>query len=264
MTREEYFAHPALNQSRLKKLLISEKAFLLPDAPETKNMKLGTLAHQMTIEPNKPVVVYPGTRRGKEWDSFQIDNADKTICIQSEYDAAHGIAESLKGCELLKRALSGNFEVEKMVLFNRGGIQCKAMKDIVNHDLKLIIDLKTAREIGLNQYQSASYKYGYHLQDDFYRSAYDYGYDMVFVVVESKPPYDFGVFRIDDELREYSRLEMDGLIKQAIELDGKSLADANGIYPNNGEPMTISFPKWKAYELMNDEESDELTDNLDW
>lgn len=251
-----------MNQSRLKKLLISEKAFLTESNEESKSMKLGTIAHQMVLEPNNPVLVYPGRRAGKEWEAYLQANEGKTICIQSEYDASAGIAESLKTCVFLQDLLTGNYETETHRIFTRNGVECKALYDMVNHDKKIIVDLKTAREIELERYQSASFRYGYHLQDDFYRSGFNYEYDMYFVVVESKSPFDYGVFQIDDDLREYARMEVNGLLEKSVHVLKKDLSEAEGMYPNNGEPMPVSFPKWKAHELLNEDENDNL--DLDW
>jgi hypothetical protein len=210
------------------------------------------------------VVVFDGTRRGAKWDEFQVQNADALICIQSEYDKAIGMVKRLKAYEPLKALLlhsDSTFETAETFIDVNTGLTCKRLTDIKNDTLKVVADVKTCATLEFNQFQSASFKYGYHNQADFYlRGREDYKF--IIFAVESKAPYDVTHFEFDADLLEFAKHENDELLEKAKVALEKDSAELEGQYPNNGMPMVLSFPKWKAYELEQENEEFDIESEL--
>lgn len=260
MTREQYFQYPAMNQSRLKRLLTSEKHFLADDNTTTSAQSLGTLAHALVLEPDTPVRVFEGKqRRGKDWEQFLADaGPDAIVTVPKEYEAAKSMADSLLQCKFLQDVKVGaQFEKHRIWTDRASGLECKALIDLINHDQEIIVDLKTTVSIEHAKFQSDAFKFGYHIQSDFYRRAFDYAYKFVIVAVEKKPPFDFAVFTFDDDLQAFAQDTVDDLLMQAKTLLGQPKTYApKGLYDNNGVPVQLTFPKWKEAELFNEDEDD--------
>ena len=65
----------------------------------------------------------------------------------------------------------------------------KGKADIVNHDEKLIIDLKTTSDI--SKFQSSAWRYNYDSQAYIYRKLF--GYEFIFMVID-KNTHQIGIF----------------------------------------------------------------------
>ena len=70
----------------------------------------------------------------------------------------------------------------------------KGKADIVNHDEKLIVDLKTTANI--NKFKSSAYKYNYDSQAYIYSKMF--GYEFAFIVVD-KTTYQIGIYDCSPE-----------------------------------------------------------------
>ena len=70
----------------------------------------------------------------------------------------------------------------------------KGKADIINHDDKLVVDIKTTADI--NKFKSSAYRYNYDSQAYIYRRLF--GYDMLFIVID-KNTHQLGIFDCSDE-----------------------------------------------------------------
>jgi len=70
----------------------------------------------------------------------------------------------------------------------------KGKADIVNHEDKLVVDLKTTADI--NKFRWSASKYNYDSQAYIYRKLF--GYDMVFIVID-KTTHQIGIFDCSPE-----------------------------------------------------------------
>jgi len=70
----------------------------------------------------------------------------------------------------------------------------KGKADIVNHDEKLIIDLKTTSDI--NKFKSSAYRYNYDSQAYIYSQMF--GYNFLFIVID-KSTHQIGIFDCSDK-----------------------------------------------------------------
>ena len=85
--------------------------------------------------------------------------------------------------------IRGNVDYEVPGITEIEGNFWKGKADILNHDDKLIIDLKTTGDI--NSFQYSAKKYNYDSQAYIYKHIF--GYDMIFLVVD-KTTHQIGLF----------------------------------------------------------------------
>ena len=68
------------------------------------------------------------------------------------------------------------------MLHQQSGLWWKGKADIVNHEEKLIIDLKTTGD--LNKFRSSAFRYNYDSQAYIYSKLF--GYEMLFIAIDKK------------------------------------------------------------------------------
>jgi len=103
---------------------------------------------------------------------------------------------------------SGNVEYERPEITELEGQMWKGKADIVNHDEKLIIDLKTTADITKFKYSAS--KYNYDSQAYIYSKLF--GYEMLFIAID-KNTHQIGIFDCSPEF--YARGE--DKVKRAVE-----------------------------------------------
>lgn len=191
-------------------------------------MQLGTLAHLLTLEPERyeaEVAIWAertesgsmSARRGKKWDEFTQLHAGKLLVTEDEAEVAEAIAESVRGDAIAARYLaSGNAEVS--MTWDLDGRPCKGRADwITAIDCKpVIVGLKTARDCRPFQFGAAAARFGYALQWAFYQDGFaaitGETPRMVEIVVESEAPHAVVTYQIPDDVLEYGRDEYRRLI----------------------------------------------------
>ena len=99
---------------------------------------------------------------------------------------------SNKICEELIRAKNVEYEVPGITELY--GKLWKGKADILNHDEKLIIDLKTTADISKFQYSAE--KYNYNSQSFIYQKLF--GYEMIFIVID-KTTHQIGIYDCSDK-----------------------------------------------------------------
>jgi len=91
---------------------------------------IGTYFHTMVLEPHKieeDCAVYPGIRRGKEWEKFKEENEGKAIITKSEHEQAMRIVEAAKNSPVAMNYINnGKPEVSAFieVVVDSGDIYC--------------------------------------------------------------------------------------------------------------------------------------------
>jgi hypothetical protein len=163
------------------------------------------------------------------------------------------MVQALRKNQALARLLEHeDTQFEVVESFEYMGQTCKRMVDIKNDTLKVIADIKTASTIEFNQLQSAAFKYGYHNQASWYLIGRE-DYRFQIFAVESKAPHDTALFEFDDDLLFFAKSENVELVELALDvlLKQEMKMQINGQYPNNGEPIKLSFPKWADQENEN-------------
>jgi len=252
-TFAEYVARKGINATLLKQVrtsLLHYKWALENDRPDTPAMMLGRAVHTCVFEPDKfplEYAVYKGARRaGKDWDAFEAANAGRTILKVNEYDHCLAIRDAVRSHPLVKPYLrEGKAEMSLTWKDEDFGFECKGRLDWATF---VLCDLKTARDVAVHRFASNSYGLGYHLQGAFYVDGYEAvtGERLPFVIlaVESNPPHDVAVYRLDDDLVEAGRAEYKGALNLI------RIAMKTGVWPGRyTEEQTLRLPKWAASDV---------------
>ena len=150
---------------------------------------VGGYFHTAILEPNKLnkyKIVKSTTRNTKVYK----DVAGGELCLlQHEVDSIELMRDKIMSNDVCKSLITGNVEYEQPNIVELEGQMWKGKADILNHDEKLIIDLKTTAD--LSKFKSSAYRYNYDSQAYIYSSLF--GYEFMFIVIDKKT-HQIGIF----------------------------------------------------------------------
>ena len=186
------FGNQFLSNSHVGRLLNDPLNIFKPMKPSPAFL-IGGYFHTCILEPNKLdkyKVVKSTNRNTKAYK----DVADGELCLlQQEVDVIELMRDKVMANDICADLIMGtdgklnDFEVPMITeLF---GNQWKGKADIVNHNEKLIIDLKTTADI--NKFQYSANKYNYDSQAYIYSKLF--GYEFLFIVID-KSTHQIGMF----------------------------------------------------------------------
>ena len=204
---------------------------------ESKALDIGKAFHTMVLEPSKldnQVVVFEGkTRRGKAWDEFSIQNADKTIVSASEWNMINNMSNILfENEEAMKFISESKHEVVEVWQDLHYQIDCKGKADMVMmniDDKKVLIDLKTTRDSSLESFRRSAYNYGYDRQASFYLDGFDAD-EFWFVVIEKESPYRVGIYKASEDFIFSGRQKFHLLLEMYQKYFVNKVKDINKFY----------------------------------
>ena len=168
-----------LSNSDISVLLKNPK--LLREAkPKSTAMVIGGYFHTAILEPNKLKsfrIIESSTRNTKKYKEM----SEGEICLlQHEVDKIELMQEAVMDNSICRGLIKGDFEVPAVTeLF---GNKWKGKADIINHNEKLIIDLKTTSDI--DKFRWSASKFNYDSQAYIYSSLF--GYEMLFMVIDKE------------------------------------------------------------------------------
>ncbi|MCP4322870.1 MAG: hypothetical protein GY787_13685, partial [Alteromonadales bacterium] len=161
----------------------------------------GGYFHTAILEPDKLKkfkIIEATTRNTKAYKEI---SGGELCLLQHEVDQIELMTEKMLGNEVCKDLIrSGNVEYEQPGITELEGQMWKGKADIVNHDEKLIIDLKTTADITKLKYSAS--KYNYDSQAYIYSKLF--GYEMLFIAID-KNTHQIGIFDCSPEF--YARGE---------------------------------------------------------
>ena len=160
---------------------------------------IGGYFHTCILEPDKIdkyKVVKSTTRNTKAYK----DVAGGELCLlQHEVDMIELMREKVMANDICSDLILGsvnanmdfpnNMEYEVPMITELFGNKWKGKADIVNHEEKLVIDLKTTADI--DKFQYSANKYNYDSQAYIYSKLF--GYEMLFIVID-KTTHQIGMF----------------------------------------------------------------------
>ena len=113
------------------------------------------------------------------------------VCLmEREVDMIELMREKVMNNDICRDLITlGNVEYEVPMITELFGNKWKGKADIVNHDEKLIIDLKTTADI--EKFQWSASKYNYDSQAYIYSKLF--GYEFLFIAID-KNTHKIGVF----------------------------------------------------------------------
>lgn len=133
------------------------------------------------------------------------------------YDNAVRVAEAVDADVYASGLLKGSRELSIVWVDEPTGVTCKARLDGYREDLRLIADLKSARDAREAQFGRWNFgKFGYHRQAAFYlRGAAAVGLDaeaFIVIAVEHEPPFGLRCYNVSRALIEYTGAQVDAIL----------------------------------------------------
>ena len=183
------FGNQYLSNSHVSKLLKDPLNLFAPSKPSPAFL-VGGYFHTCILEPEKLEkykVVKASTRNTKAYK----DVAGGELCLlEHEVDQIELMREKVMNNDICKDLITaGDVEYEAPMIEEMFGNMWKGKADIVNHDEKLVIDLKTTADI--DKFQWSANKYNYDSQAYIYSKLF--GYEFLFIVID-KNTHKIGVF----------------------------------------------------------------------
>jgi hypothetical protein len=213
-----YRARPELSYSESK--LLQQSAMHLRfwrDHPELRSagspaMAFGTMVHTATLEPTtfdqRYAVAPPVNKNTSAWKAFVAECTVASLLpiTAEEREAAFTCAGNVRNHPVVGPLMSrGHAEVSCFWTDPATGVECKCRVDWL-HPLNLRgvipVDLKTTQDASRGPFTRSVVTYQYHRQAHWYEQgvAQASGLEvspMLFVVVESKPPYAVAAYTLD-------------------------------------------------------------------
>ena len=183
------FGNQFLSNSHVGKLLKDPLRAFEPSKPSPAFL-VGGYFHTCILEPNKLEkfkVVKSTTRNTKAYK----DVAGGELCLlQHEVDTIELMREKVMANDICKDLIvNSQTEYEKPGIINMFNNNWKGKADIVNHEEKLVIDLKTTGDI--DKFQWSASKFNYDSQAYIYSKLF--GYEFLFIVID-KNTHQIGMF----------------------------------------------------------------------
>ena len=183
------FGNQFLSNSHISRLLKDPLRAFEPSKPSPAFL-VGGYFHTCILEPDKLEkykVVKSTTRNTKQYK----DVAGGELCLlQHEVDTIELMRDKVTQNDICKDLIqSSQCEYEQPGIINMFGNDWKGKADIINHDEKLVIDLKTTADI--EKFKWSATKYNYDSQAYIYSKLF--GYEMLFIVID-KTTHQIGMF----------------------------------------------------------------------
>jgi hypothetical protein len=178
-----------LSNSHVGKLLKDPLRAFEPSKPSPAFL-VGGYFHTCILEPDKLEkfkVVKSTTRNTKAYK----DVAGGELCLlQHEVDTIELMRDKVMANDICKDLIiNSQTEYEKPGIINMFNNNWKGKADIVNHEEKLVIDLKTTGDI--DKFQWSASKFNYDSQAYIYSKLF--GYEFLFIVID-KNTHQIGMF----------------------------------------------------------------------
>ena len=188
------FGKKYLSNSDIGTLLTNPLALGKPSEPRPAFL-VGGYFHTAILEPDKLKkyrVIQSSTRNTKAYKEM---SGGELCLLQHEVDNIEKLSDIMldnKVCKGLIR--DSNTEYETPAITELEGEMWKGKADIVNHNEKLVIDLKTTADI--TRFKWSASKYNYDSQAYIYSKLF--GYEMIFIVID-KNSGQLGIFDCSPE-----------------------------------------------------------------
>lgn len=260
MTNEEYHAHrDVLSSSGARKLLgPSSPAHFRYEQdhpqPPKKVFDIGNAAHKLVLGngPTLRKIEHEAwTTKAAKAEVAEARAAGEIPLKPAEYQQVHDMADALRRHPAARLLFDPEHGTPERSLFwrdERTGVMRRARLDWLPNPRtgRLIIpDYKTCRSAHPERLEKAIEEYGYHQQDDWYRSAChalalaDETAAFVFVCQEKTPPYVVTVIEMDAEARRI------GAARNRRALERFAECTRTGYWPGySDEIVSLSLPPW--------------------
>ena len=183
------FGQQFLSNSDIGKLLHNPAMFRKQN-DKTIPMVIGGYFHTLICEPDKVdqyKIIDASTRNTKLYKEL----SDGELCLlQHEADKIEKMRDRLLSNKTVQGLIQGdNIEYEKPAIGTLKGEMWKGKADIINHNEKLIVDLKTTGD--LQKFKYSAKKFNYDSQAYIYQKLF--GYEFIFIAID-KNNHQIGVY----------------------------------------------------------------------
>ena len=183
------FGKKYLSNSDISTLLKNPLLLRQPSKP-TSAFLVGGYFHTAILEPDKLKkyrVIQSSTRNTKVYKEM---SGGELCLLQHEVDMIDVMSDKILNNKICKDLIRGNnVEYEKPGVTELEGNMWKGKADIINHDERLVIDLKTTNDI--MAFSRSAWKYNYDSQAYIYSKLF--GYEMLFIVID-KNTHQIGLY----------------------------------------------------------------------
>ena len=183
------FGKKYLSNSDISTLLTNPLALGQP-SKQIPAFLVGGYFHTAILEPEKlkNFKIVESTNRNSK--AYKEISGGELCLLQTEVDKIELMTDKMMSNEVCRDLIRGsNVEYERPGITELEGEMWKGKADIINHDEKLIIDLKTTADISKFKYSAS--KYNYDSQAYIYSKLF--GYEMLFIVID-KTTHQIGIF----------------------------------------------------------------------
>ena len=210
LSNGQYHSMPGVSNSHIRQIRDDVVGYMRDGPtplPDTDAKLLGSAAHSYILEPDTfkdEYATYPGkVRRGKKWEEFNEENADKHIITNKMLERCQGMRDSLAaagyswlwdGYDIIREGSLWAHE-------QNSGVLCKVRPDVYDETEACAVDLKTTSNPHWQRqgkykkgFEYSVRKFGYYIQAPFYMDILMSGgvpcYNFEFLAVGSSPPHD--------------------------------------------------------------------------
>ncbi len=172
-----------LSNSNISTLLNNPLALHDPK-PSSPAFLVGGYFHTAILEPEKLKSFKIVEASNRNTKAYKEISEGEMCLLKSEADHANLMTEIIMDNDVCKGLIRGNnVEYEQPNVTELFGNKWKGKADIINHDEKLIIDLKTTADI--EKFRWSASKYNYDSQAYIYSNLF-HGYEFLFMVIDKK------------------------------------------------------------------------------
>jgi len=242
MPNDAYHAYDGISKSGLDKVAKSPAHYFLSVHSEpTSAMRMGTIVHTAVLEPERfreEYVLLKGItdKRKTEYKEAVKVHGANNVLTEKEAAQVVSLQESISANMDASNALleCNMFEVSAFIEIN--GVICRCRYDALNIDTGVSVDLKTTQCSERESFSKSVFDFRYHVQDAFYSAVFEQitgkPLRFKFLAVENEPPHCPMVYELDQEAKQYGRME--------AERDLQTFSDA------------LDANEWKGYEQTNE------------
>jgi hypothetical protein len=217
------FGQQFLSNSNISTLLTNPLALKEP-MDKSPALLVGGYFHTAILEPEKLFNFKVINTTTRNTNLYKEISGGEMCLLQHEADKTEALVDKIMSNEICRSLIrNGDVEYEVPGITELFGNMWKGKADILNHDEKLIIDLKTTSNI--QEFKWSAKKYNYNSQAYIYSKMF--GYEMVFLVID-KNSQQIGIFDCSPEF--YNKGE--DKVKQASETYDMFYKDPNFVIEN--------------------------------
>jgi len=212
------FGNQYLSNSNISTLLNNPLQLGAPSKPNP-NFLVGGYFHTAILEPEKLASFKIVEATSRNTKAYKEITGGEMQLLQSEADNTNLMVDKLmandicrdliRGTGIDKNAVNTLIEYEVPNIKEIEGVMWKGKADIINHEERLVIDLKTTGDI--DRFQWSAKKFNYDSQAYIYSQLF--GYEMLFIVIDKKT-HQIGMFDCSPKFYETGKDK----VKKAVEV----------------------------------------------